>query len=104
MDITSLYAEQISIRVGITRLYSQLLTSIIVPNTKIVCAAHEWSITNIRSLTTDLLTGSSLNPYSFAFQPVSKDNALVLEELDAMLKQHKQVSNRIEQFGKGVVV
>lgn len=104
MDLTALYAEQISVRVGITRLYSQLLTSIIVPNTKVVCAAHEWSITNIRSLTNDLINGTQTNAYSVAFQPVSKDNGQVLEELDALLKRHKEVSTRIEQFGKGVVV
>lgn len=108
IDIRDLYREEISARCRISVLYSTLLLTQELPDLKVTCAAHDWSLLSIKSITEDLMVRlprglPAINGYSKHFTTESKEITSILNELNNALNYHSHVSTKIEQFGKGVL-
>jgi hypothetical protein len=107
-DIRDLYREEIIARCRISGLYSTLLLSQELPDLKVTCAAHDWSLLTIKSITEDLTIRipkgvRPINGYSKYFKTGSKEITKTLSELNNAINYHSYLSTRIEQCGKGVL-
>lgn len=108
IDIHGLHRELVQARCHISDLYSKLLLSQPLIDTKLLCAAHDWTLSSISTISQDLLTRipngqKPINPYSNYFSYMDDNIRTVVEQLNKQLTYHQHIATKIEQFGKGVL-
>lgn len=107
-DPRELRRRQVEARTVISTLYGQLILSEPELDSHLVNAAHDWSLTNIKNVTQDLLARipNGQEPRSFYskhFSTPNKESRVILTRLATALEAHDLAGTRIEQHTKGVL-
>lgn len=102
--------EQINLRCRIADLYGELLDAVS-PSPQVVNASHNWNLAHIEAVCQDLRVNlpNHHHPVSIyskyfvdgEYDPKKIDD-ITLKLLEA-LAQHQEISNQIDQYGKGLV-